>query len=162
MEEREHLVDRLAVVGLVEQPIELRRRRTQPPDDLPAAQPAARDPLLRFDRQSMEDQVSQVGRILVVLKDLLDMNCVLGTGAKDIREALAAYLRIWKDPHDRVPRGGPDLEPGVREPEHSLRRADLEALLPVVEGDATNFHRIPLSRSAWMSTMSLRGASPSI
>src|SRR6185295_11285234 len=49
---------------------------------------------------------------------------------------------------DRILRGGADLELGVWEPESRLRRADLEALLPVVERYAADLHSSPSNCSA--------------
>jgi hypothetical protein len=50
LQQRHELIERLLVIGLIQQPIELSRRCTQPPNDLPLgkrviALPSNKDPL---------------------------------------------------------------------------------------------------------------------
>ncbi len=49
MQEGQQLIYTFAVVGLVKEAVKLRRRRSQPADDLPFRQRAGPDPLLGLD-----------------------------------------------------------------------------------------------------------------
>jgi hypothetical protein len=46
MEQREQLIDRFAVAGLIEQSVQLRRRCTQSSENFPSGERAFLDPLL--------------------------------------------------------------------------------------------------------------------
>src|SRR5437773_8072466 len=102
MKEREKLVDRLTIVGLVEQAVELCRRGTQPPDDFAPAQPASGDPLLRFEGQSIEELVPQIPRVLIVIEDLIDVDRALLSGGESIGETFPADFGVGDGPDDRV------------------------------------------------------------
>lgn len=63
-----------SVICLVEQPVQLCGGRSQSADDLAFEQWALRDPALRFEGQSIQQQVAQVARIPVVLEHLLEVS----------------------------------------------------------------------------------------
>ena len=67
MQEGQQLVYCLSVVGLIQEAVELRRRRSQPADDLPFREGARLHPLLGFDGEPIQQRVTQVAGILVVL-----------------------------------------------------------------------------------------------
>jgi len=71
LEKPEQLVDRLPVVRLIQESVELRWGRSKAMDDLTLGQRCGGDALLRFERQSIEEQVAEVVRILVVLANFL-------------------------------------------------------------------------------------------
>jgi hypothetical protein len=58
LKESKHLIDRLAVVGLIHEPVELGGRGSEPPDDFPLGQRGGRDALLGFEGQPVQEQVS--------------------------------------------------------------------------------------------------------
>jgi hypothetical protein len=65
LEERDEAINRLVVVRLVEKPIELRGRGTETADDLTARERTSREPLLRLERQRIEQTVSEMIGILL-------------------------------------------------------------------------------------------------
>lgn len=60
LKQRQHLIDGLPVVGLVEQPIQLGGGGPEPSHDLALRERALGDSLLRFERQSVEQEISEV------------------------------------------------------------------------------------------------------
>src|SRR5438876_12078250 len=93
LKQRQDLVDRLAVVRLVEKPIQLRRRSAEPPHDLALGQRGFGNSLLCFERQSVQQQIAVVGRIVVVLVELWHMGCGCPTGVMDVRKRLRPRVR---------------------------------------------------------------------
>ncbi len=68
LQQGEQLMDRLAVVRLIEQTIQLRRRRSQPAHGLTLRERALCDSLLCFERQSVQQEIAEMCWILVVLE----------------------------------------------------------------------------------------------
>jgi hypothetical protein len=74
MQQGQELVDRLTVVRLIEQTIELRGRGSKPSDNFALRQGACLDSLLRLNRQLIQQHIPQVVRILVVFQHLLTVD----------------------------------------------------------------------------------------
>ena len=94
LQQSQHLIDRLAVVRLIEKAIQLRRRRPEPAHDLALRERARCDSLLCFERQSVQQQIAEVGGILVVFEDLFNVYGAGAAGVKDVAERLPASLRV--------------------------------------------------------------------
>jgi len=118
VQQREQLINRLAVVGLIEQAVELCRRGAQSTDDLAPAQPASGDSPLSFERQSVEEPVPEILRVLIVFEHPIDVDRALLSRGEGIAEAFSADFGVDYGPDDRIVRSGPDLELGVRKPMH--------------------------------------------
>src|ERR687897_976432 len=97
LQQRKKLIERLSIVRLIKEPIELSRRRTQPTNDLSRRKRAGLDPTLCLQRQPIEELVSHIGWVLVVIKNLLCVNIATRSGAKDVPECLAPRLGINDD-----------------------------------------------------------------
>ncbi len=67
LEQRHEPINRFVVIRLVEKPIELRGRGTQAPDDLTARERTFRQPLLRLECQRVQQAVTEMIGILVVI-----------------------------------------------------------------------------------------------
>ena len=94
MQEVQDLINRLSIIGLVEESVELGRRGAQPPNQFSLGQRARFDSFLRLHSQPVKQEVSKITRILVVLKDLFDMNRSLFAGLKDIDEAFTVDFLV--------------------------------------------------------------------
>src|SRR5262249_33479461 len=94
LEEPNEPIDRLVVVGLVEKAIELRGRGSETADDLTAREWTSREPLLRLDRQRVEQTVSEMIGIFVVVEHLLDMDRALTTRCEGVGDCLGSELAI--------------------------------------------------------------------
>jgi hypothetical protein len=82
LEQRDQLIHGLAVVRLIEQSIQLGGGCPQPAHDLALRERALRDPLLRFDRQPVQQEIPEVRRGLAVFEHLFDVSILHG---RDIR-----------------------------------------------------------------------------
>ena len=71
LQQGEQLIDRLAVVRLIEKSIQLRRRCPESAHDLALREGVRCDSLLRLKGQSVQQEIAEVRRILVVLEHLL-------------------------------------------------------------------------------------------
>jgi len=92
LQQGEQLIDRLAVVRLIEQSIPLRRARPEPAHNLALRERALCNSLLCFERQSVQQEIAEVGGILVVLEHLFD---VYGAGVarmEDVAKRFRASL----------------------------------------------------------------------
>lgn len=67
VQQREQLIDRLARVRLIKQPIVLRGRCAKPPDHLTFGERTRFDPFLRLNGQFIQKGIAQVMRVLIVL-----------------------------------------------------------------------------------------------
>ena len=67
LEQRHEPINRFVVTRLVEKPIELRGRGTKAPDDLTARERTFRQPLLRVECQRVQQAVTEMIGILVVI-----------------------------------------------------------------------------------------------
>src|SRR5207249_178257 len=118
--------------------------------------------LLSIKRQSVEDLVPQVIGILIVLKDLLDMDRTLPTRSKRVREGFRGELLV--DPHSGhrivVCRSRICLRKGVDQ--LSLRRSDREDLPSIVDRDRPNLHSRPSLSRSLIRSRSFRDAAPII
>ena len=92
LQQGEQLIDRLAVVRLIEQAIQLRRGSPETAHDLALRERALGDSLLCFERQAVEQKIAEVGRILVVLEHLLDVHRAGAAGARPARVMLRHAL----------------------------------------------------------------------
>src|SRR5215813_2240664 len=88
LEEPNEPIDRLVVVGLVEKAIELRGRGPETANDLTARERTLRQPLLRLERQRVQQTVSEMIWVLVVVEDLLDVDAALTTRCECIGDCL--------------------------------------------------------------------------
>jgi hypothetical protein len=82
------LVERFLVVCLIEQPVELRRGRAQPANQLPLAQSAALDAFLCGQGELVKEQVSQITGISIVFQHVIDVDCPLLSRFQNIGERL--------------------------------------------------------------------------
>ena len=102
LQQREQLIDGLAVVRLIEQSIQLRCRRPEPAHDLALRERAFCHSLLCFERQAVQQEIAEVGGILVVLEHLFDVHGAGAAGVEDVAERLPASLRVDRKLRDRV------------------------------------------------------------
>jgi hypothetical protein len=82
-----------SVVRLIQQAIQLRGRRPQPAHNLALRERALCDSFLCFERQSVQQEIAEVRRILVVLEDLLDVYRAGAAGAEHVGTGLMFVFR---------------------------------------------------------------------
>ena len=162
MQEGQQLVERLPVVGLVQETVELRRGCSQPPDDLPFREGAGLDPLLGFEGELVQQRIPQVGGILVVFQDLLEVHRSLSPRGQHIGKPLPVQFLVHKGPRETIPGGQRGIHLGVGKHPPPCRGLDLKRLLAVVAGDRSDFQSRPSVSSSAMSSTTLRGAPPFI
>jgi len=144
LEEAEQLVDRLPVVRLIQQSVELRRGGSEPTDDLALGQRRGGDALLGFERQPIHEQIAQGVGILVVLENVLDVDGPLLARPESIREALCAQLAVDVHARNGILRRWPQLEePGIRKHQPLPGCQHLEGPASIVRLHAANLHSRP-------------------
>ena len=74
-QEGKQLSDGFFVICLIEQAVELRRRCAQTANQFSFAERTSRNSLLHFKSQLVQQKVSKNVRVLIVLKDMVNMNC---------------------------------------------------------------------------------------
>src|SRR5205814_4883833 len=162
LQQGQDLIDRLAVVRLIEKAIQLRRGRPEPAHDLALRERALCDSLLCFERQSVQQEIAEICWILVVLEDLVDVHDAGAAGVENVAERLPASLRVNGELRDRVFGRGRRLRLREREHERLRRGADLEHLLPIVVPDRADLHSSPSASSSLISSRMRRVAAPFI
>src|SRR5713226_5996585 len=162
LKESEHLVNRLPIIGLIEESIELRRGGSEPANDLPPGQRRHGDALLSFERQPVEEEISQVVRILVVFEDVLDMNRPLAPGLKNIRKPFTSQFLIDEHLGDGVVGRRLHLESGKGKHKAVPVDPDLECFASIVGLDGPNSHSRPSRSSCAISSRILADALPFI
>ena len=144
------MVDRLAVVGLIEKPVQLRRRCAESTHEFAFRERTGVGSLLRFDGEPVEQEVPQIAGILVVLEHLLHVHRAAAAGVEHIGERLPAGLLI----HEALAHGILDRRRRVplRKRQHQCLRgcADLKRLLAVVVLDGADLHSSPSASSSAM------------
>lgn len=90
VKERQELTKGFPVVRLVKKAAKLRGRGSKAPDELALGQRTSLDALLSFQREFVEQSIPQVVQILIVFKNLIDMNGALVPGLQQEGKSLAA------------------------------------------------------------------------
>ena len=90
MEQRKQLAKRLAVVGLVKKAIELASGGPQPSDYLALAERSRLQALLSLDGQLVQQQITKIAWVLVVLENLVDVHRSLSPRLEYIGKRLPA------------------------------------------------------------------------
>ena len=151
MQQGKHLADGFGRVRGVEEAIELTGGCTQTTDEFSLADVAGLHSLLCLQGQAMEQEAIEIRRIAIVLEDRVDVDGVLLSVCKPLRESLHAEIGVWK--HFSDPVGGiwTQLEECVGERVCGVLGLDLEHLLAIVGADAVDLHSSPSSRSSEIS-----------
>ena len=114
LKQRQELIDRLPVVRLIQQPVQLGCRRPEPPDDLAFGQRAPADPLLRLQRQPVEQQISQVVGLLVELEHLLHVHGPCAPRPEFVGSTCQDGVAQASDAEQRRPGPGGETRTGER------------------------------------------------
>jgi hypothetical protein len=141
----DHPIERLGRIRGIEQSVQLCRRCVEPANDLAAAQLRLPHAALGLDREAMEQEVSHVHRILIVIEHRVHMNGVFPTVLERIREGFLAQFAIDVYLTNAVGCGRLDPETAIRKEELTPVRLQLEAPPAVVGGDTSYLHNSPSS-----------------
>src|SRR5205809_5506183 len=161
MEKSKQLRQALPGVRRVQQPIELRHGRAETTGQLSAAQTRAINSSLRFDGELVDQQLSEVARVLIVLERVIDMHCTFGTGFENVGDSFVPELLVDVCRSDPVRRRRAGGELRVRKRE-GLSRPDrqLELCLAIVDGHLSNLHNKPSFSNSAINRSTRAGACP--
>src|SRR6266508_812670 len=107
---------------------------------------------MRFESKPVQQQISQVHGILVVLENLFDVDGSFLARLKNVAESFAAKLVVHEGLDYPVTCGDWRVELGVRKQESPGRRPDFQRLPAVVRGDLSDLHMSPSASSSSMSS----------
>src|SRR6266545_3764266 len=162
LQQRKKLIERLSIVRLINEPIELSRRRTEPTNDLSRRKRARLDPVLCLYRQPVEELVSHVGWVLVVIKNLLCVHVSARSGAKYVPKRLAPNLGINDDLLHGVGRRRLRIRARIGIGQDTRAQPHLERLAVIICRSGSNLHSNPSASSVAISRRILADALPTI
>jgi len=132
VKQRQHLVDGLAVVGLIQQPVKLCRRCPEPSNDLSFGQSGRVDAPLSLNRQFVEQEIAQVPGVLIVLEYLFHMNGTFLTGRQHVGKPFSTKLFVHANSLNWIICSGPRISFGVGKYEASGGGLELEEFFPII------------------------------
>src|SRR3990172_5930358 len=139
MEEAYQLTQALPGVGWIEQPVQLGHGGAEAARKFAAAEPGPVHPSPRLHGELVNQEFSEVARVLVVLQGVVDVYGTLVPGFEDVCDRLAPEFLVDVCLTDPVLRGWPWVELRVRDREDFPRaHGELEQGLPIVHGGASD------------------------
>src|SRR5439155_139818 len=161
MKQPHELVDTLARVGWIEQPVDLRNGRVQSTRQLSAAETRPLVAASGLYRKLVVQQFGEVGWVLVVLQRVVDVYRTFLPGGQDVCHGFVPEFPVDVRFADSVLGGGTWVELRVRHRVDLPRTDDqLELRLAVVHSDLADLHNAPSACSSAMSWRSRAVALP--
>ena len=135
------MVDRLAVVRLIEQAVDLGRRRLESPTDLSNSEPTGVESSLGPQAERVQKLVALVVGVPVIGQDVGGEHPSPGTGAEHVDDTTVRDLSVDQRLYDGIASGRSRCRERVREGQAlSARQVDLEEAFPVVQAKAEYVH----------------------
>ena len=151
IQQSHQLSQRLRVVRRIQEAVELSWRRPKRSRDLTSREPGTLKACSRRLSQPVQNEISHVRRILVVLEDGIDVHAALGTRSQPKRKSFTTELRIHECLRNSIADRWSWVGLGVRENEVLSPRSNLEEMPAIVGRHAQDLQSKPSFTSSLSS-----------